>query len=199
MLDIIRSEHFDFFVVLIVKWLYRKDSRVSPWSVEQYSLTSNAFHMGIWIHTPRLLENFKCSYDEPNCSAASISANSIPFDKFAISALPDIEVHLNAQNYGIGDTIIAKCVGSANPPIERFSWYIGSQLIDDENGPDLFLESGAQRSLNGEPLRCQAFNEVGDSTAESLLNIECKYAWERDNQPEPTSEWFITDNLEYII
>ena len=105
-----------------------------------------------------------------------ISANSIPFDKFAISALPDIEVHLNAQNYGIGDAIIAKCVGSANPPIERFAWYIGSQLIDDENKADLFLESGAQRSLNGEPLRCQAFNEVGDSTAESLLNIECKYA-----------------------
>ena len=33
---------------------------------------------------------------------------------------------------------------------------------------------GAQRALNGELLRCQAFNEVGDSTADSLLNVECK-------------------------
>lgn len=89
-----------------------------------------------------------------------------------VKTLPDIEVQLNAQNYRVGDSIQAKCIGTANPPIDRFAWYIGNQLIEEQTGAELLMVKGAQRALNGEPLRCQAFNEVGDSTADSLLNVE---------------------------
>jgi len=89
-----------------------------------------------------------------------------------VKTLPDIEVQLNAQNYRLGDSIKAKCLGTANPPIDRFAWYIGNQLIEEQTGAELLMLKGAQRALNGELLRCQAFNEVGDSTADSLLNVE---------------------------
>ena len=125
-------------------------------------------------------------HDESNCFQNILS--SVRFLLISLtSALPDIEVQLNAQNYRLGDSIKAKCLGTANPPIDRFAWYIGNQLIEEQTGAELLMLKGAQRALNGELLRCQAFNEVGDSTADSLLNVECKCLRKKELiMPEPT-------------
>ena len=94
---------------------------------------------------------------------------------FLISALPDVGLELNERTYRVGDSIQAQCLGSANPPISRYAWYMGEQLLDGENESDLTLKGAAGQHLNGESVKCVAFNEVGNATSFKLLNVECEF------------------------
>lgn len=89
-----------------------------------------------------------------------------------VKTLPDVGLELNERTYRVGDSIQAQCLGSANPPISRYAWYMGEQLLEGENDSDLTLKGAAGQHLNGESVKCVAFNEVGNATSLKLLNIE---------------------------
>jgi len=72
----------------------------------------------------------------------------------------------------VGDPLYAECVGTANPPVEKYSWSIGNREFSEKS--EKIRIDKVTKEQNGELLKCEAKNAIGTTTAEIKLDIKCK-------------------------
>ena len=73
----------------------------------------------------------------------------------------------------VGEKIIARCEGFANPHVESYKWWIDGEIYESENY-EIILET-ATKWHNSKKIACEAKNEIGAGNAETMLDVKCKY------------------------
>lgn len=89
-----------------------------------------------------------------------------------LSGRPEVSVVMSSNELRVGDDLYARCVGESNPAVERYEWFIGDEKFE-ETGAEIRVNN-ITKELNGQLLICQATNAIGVTTADTLLDIQCK-------------------------
>jgi len=114
-------------------------------------------------------------------SIIQCKANSIALQKTGeivksatlnILSRPEVRVEIVSEVVTVGGDVLARCEGVANPPVERYEWLIGGEKL--AHSTIEIKIPAVTKQHNGQLLTCKATNEIGSTTADTLLDI--KYA-----------------------
>ncbi|XP_063713003.1 kin of IRRE-like protein 3 isoform X4 [Symsagittifera roscoffensis] len=107
------------------------------------------------------------------------------------------------------DRVTAVCRSDANPEVGSFRWYLGHQMIENEESNNLILTGISEDSHKDRMVSCEARNAYGSARASAKLNFirkpeftkipneeykvimgdQVKLECEADGHPEPRIEW----------
>ena len=87
-----------------------------------------------------------------------------------------MRVEIVSEVVTVGGDVLARCEGVANPPVARYEWLIGGEKL--AHSTIEIKIPAVTKQHNGQLLTCKATNEIGSTTADTLLDIKCKYHFE---------------------
>ena len=87
---------------------------------------------------------------------------------------PKVSLSVDKEEIFEGDTVRLSCLAEANPDIIEYRWNIGGEEVKEAQGArELVIE--ATKDFNDKKITCLARNTVGQSSADYILNVICKY------------------------
>ena len=94
--------------------------------------------------------------------------------KIEIEFEPEVKLTADRETVYEGDTVKVSCTAEAFPSLVEYQWNVGGREVREARGAmELIID--ADRTLNGKKVTCFARNKIGQSSADYLLDIKCKY------------------------
>ena len=94
--------------------------------------------------------------------------------KVEVEFEPQVRLTTDKNTIYEGDAVKLRCGAEAAPALVEFSWRLGGREVVEARGA-MELVLTAARNLHNKKVSCYARNKVGQSSADFILNINCKY------------------------
>ena len=87
---------------------------------------------------------------------------------------PKVRLLVDSETAYEGDRIRLSCLAEANPNLIEYQWNIGGEEVREARGAmELVIE--VTKDMHDKKITCLARNIFGQSSADYILNVECKY------------------------
>ena len=83
------------------------------------------------------------------------------------------EPRSESQQVTEGDSVTFSCQAEAAPAEVTYQWFIDNQELEEASGSELVVT--ASRNLNQARVSCLVRNRLGQTSAEQLLSVKCKF------------------------
>ena len=98
-------------------------------------------------------------------------SENVSIDLISLPRINKFElIETNTNNIQEGDPLKFRCLGNSNPPVEKYRFYVGDQMIgvsEDRNG---ILISTATKDMNDNKIFCEGFTELAGAGLQQSLS-----------------------------